>query len=130
VSKDSIYDLLKSLGHKVEVLTESAAHMESVSNKIDALAAQVNSQAGEIKQLKTLVYNLLLTKSATVEELAVPPYGELTEEEQSVCFDGQPGKIAAIKAYRKRTGCGLKEAKDTVEAWMAAHPPKVKKVPV
>jgi hypothetical protein len=33
----------------------------------------------------------------------------------------QAGKIAAIKRYRERTGVGLKQAKDFVEALGARH---------
>jgi hypothetical protein len=32
------------------------------------------------------------------------------------------GKIAAIKIIREHTGLGLKEAKDQLEAYIAAHP--------
>lgn len=32
------------------------------------------------------------------------------------------GKINAIKLYRERTGLGLKEAKDAVEAWLNTQP--------
>lgn len=34
-------------------------------------------------------------------------------------------KIEAIKLTRAATGLGLKEAKDRVEAWAAAHPEQV-----
>lgn len=34
--------------------------------------------------------------------------------------NGGGNKVAAIKVYREETGCSLKEAKDKVEAWIAA----------
>lgn len=34
---------------------------------------------------------------------------------------GGKGKIAMIKAYRDRTGRGLKESKDACEDWFAKH---------
>ncbi len=41
----------------------------------------------------------------------------LTQEEIQALLDGR--KIQAIKLYRERTGAGLKEAKDAVEAYDA-----------
>ena len=51
-----------------------------------------------------------------VVELAVEPKPttlEPTYSEYELARDGQ--KIAAIKAYRTRTGAGLREAKDAIE---------------
>lgn len=55
-----------------------------------------------------------------------PSYGdpnmvELATQEKQMLDKGWGsinGKINAIKSYRNRTGCGLKEAKDKVEAYM------------
>lgn len=44
---------------------------------------------------------------------------ELNDEEKA--FVAKAEKIAAIKSYRNRTNCGLKLAKETVEAWMASN---------
>jgi hypothetical protein len=34
------------------------------------------------------------------------------------CPGGYSGKIPAIKLYRERTGCGLREAKDQIDKWV------------
>ena len=55
------------------------------------------------------------------ETAAVPdqPANESDDEVLKLLRSGQ--KIAAIKAYRERTGLGLKESKDAVEALAAEH---------
>jgi hypothetical protein len=42
----------------------------------------------------------------------------LSSEERALAAAGQ--KIPAIKAYRNRTGAGLKEAKDAVDAFLGS----------
>lgn len=44
--------------------------------------------------------------------------GEINAEEACLLRQIPCEKIKAIKSYRSRTGCGLKEAKDAVELWM------------
>ena len=43
-------------------------------------------------------------------------------EDQILLLMKQNQKIAAVKLYREQTGCGLKEAKDAVEALAAGQP--------
>jgi len=43
-------------------------------------------------------------------------------EDQILLLMEQNQKIAAVKLYREQTGCGLKEAKDAVEALAAGRP--------
>ena len=51
----------------------------------------------------------------------MPTYSlkELTSQEKQTAISPKYGKIFAIKAVRERTGLGLKEAKDLVDAYLA-----------
>jgi hypothetical protein len=41
----------------------------------------------------------------------------LTDEEASMLHEDVKNKVPVIKLYRERTGLGLKESKDAIEAW-------------
>lgn len=47
--------------------------------------------------------------------------GELALDAQVLSIAATGGKIAAIKWHRERTGLGLKESKDAVEALLRRH---------
>jgi ribosomal protein L7/L12 len=60
-------------------------------------------------------------ESAPREEIVLPD-GDLSEFEKEILGLMKGGKkIEAIKRYREKTGCGLKEAKDAVEALAARY---------
>ena len=58
------------------------------------------------------------------EPFSIPEPVEETFEHQMVRLLDQGQKIEAIKLYRKRTGAGLKEAKDAVEAIQRGERPQ------
>ncbi len=63
-----------------------------------------------------------LPQESAPDETAAGPDQPASESEDEVLNLMRSGKkISAIKAYRERTGVGLKEAKDAVEALAAKH---------
>jgi len=75
--------------------------------------------AGRRAQLHLLNAATLLVKDSLPKSNRKPKL-TLTESEGDLARKDD-GKIPAIKAYRTRTGAGLKEAKDAVEDWMEAN---------
>ena len=55
-----------------------------------------------------------LARKAGIDVTALRASTDLSAEEQLLLSSGR--KIHAIKEYRRRTGAGLREAKDAVEA--------------
>jgi hypothetical protein len=47
---------------------------------------------------------------------------DLLSERVRALADDPSQKIAAIKLHRKETGCGLREAKEAIEAYIAGRP--------
>jgi ribosomal protein L7/L12 len=64
---------------------------------------------------KAKVRNLII--DVLDEDIVTPE--KLTLDEVSI--GSMSGRVAAIKAYKTRTGCGLKQAKDTVEGYFREH---------
>jgi ribosomal protein L7/L12 len=104
--KDTIYKQLQILIERVEELTK----------RVETLATTQVDTTNRIHGLETLLINYMAQVSPQT-----PPYGELNDFEKGIALQGpgSTGKIEAIKSYRKRTHCGLKAAKEAVEAWMA-----------
>lgn len=45
----------------------------------------------------------------------------LSPEEVALLKENRDNKIQAIRVYRDRTGLGLKESKDAIEAWLSSN---------
>jgi ribosomal protein L7/L12 len=86
-------------------------------SKIEAIKAYRQATGVGLKEAKDAVEAfergepLLLS-----DEPAAPPQSPQGLNEQVRLLLQQGNKIEAIKVYREATGCGLKEAKDAVEA--------------
>ncbi len=77
-----------------------------------------------IKHYREVTGAGLAEAKAAVESLiagvqAAGMQGQLAGEAEILVIVREQGKIAAIKRFRELTGCGLKEAKEAVEAMMA-----------
>lgn len=73
----------------------------------------------ELEYLRSQVY--VATESR--DRLKRQQFGTLpppNDQEKELCK--ADSMIGAIKAYRIRVGCGLKEAKDAIENWMHKSP--------
>lgn len=75
------------------------------------LAGEISTAMAMLDSIKDTMTNLGLAES----DLGVPTVDGLTEDERQMAGRGM--LIDAIKAVRSRTGVGLKEAKDVVEAF-------------
>lgn len=79
---------------------------------IAQLAALADDHPDLAAGITALIVQLLGVKT-TPERV---PYNEATVNATELFIYRSDGKITAIKAYRERTGLGLKESKDAIEA--------------
>lgn len=86
--------------------------LNSNQRKIDNLKDYPDVTA-KMNEIQTVILESMLREVKT-DDLG------LTYQEQAEARKPN-GKIPAIKLYRTRTGHGLKESKDAVEAWMQAR---------
>jgi len=100
-AEESIHELLAA-GRKIEAIKLYREH--TGAGLAEAKAAVEAIQRGE-------------ATPSSIEHSA--PSGDLERQLEQLLRRQQ--KIAAIKLYRERTGLGLKEAKDAVEAFAAKH---------
>lgn len=77
--------------------------------QIDGLRREVQRQAAYIKQLEA---QLRSSGGTLPDQSYISNYG-LSDKEMSLLRTGK--KIAAIRAYRKRTGAGIIAAKEAIE---------------
>lgn len=75
------------------------AHARGLENLVDELAARAGVSDAELLRLRS----------------QLGP--QIPEESRRLVAEGKP--IQAIKVYRERTGAGLKEAKDAIDAYSA-----------
>jgi ribosomal protein L7/L12 len=95
--------------------------MRHYLNTLDTVEQIIQDHAKDlaiVRAAKKLQEVLLKTALDTVKPVRKNKlmYG-LTPQEAATA-NRREGKIPAIKLYRDRTGCGLKEAKDAVEEYM------------
>lgn len=87
---------------------------------ISAVKRYREATGSDLAQAKRVVDGLLATGGAGEQFLAQrPPMEHLEAEVLDIAR--QQGKIAAIRRYREAQGCGLKEAKEAVEAMLTEH---------
>lgn len=76
------------------------AHVRGLENLVDELAARAGVSDAELLPLRS-------------------QWGpQIPEESRRLVAEGKP--IQAIKAYRERTGAGLKEAKDAIDQYQGS----------
>lgn len=87
-------------------------HVDGIDRKIDKVSWFTNGGRIEDMPLINLAHVITDHVPGTTDTLA------LQIAKQSIRYDGSStsGKIAAIKEYRDRTGVGLREAKDAIDA--------------
>ncbi len=90
--------------------------------KIEAIKLYREQTGAGLKEAKDAIERLVAT-GRLPENQDEPPLADLADEYQSRLLDllRAGRKIEAIKEYRQRTGTGLKEAKESVEALAARH---------
>jgi ribosomal protein L7/L12 len=86
----ALYAIVSGLGRS---LAGARRQSQRVEQKVDAILAHLG-----------------------IDATAFPVAGDLPAEVRELANNGE--KIAAIKRHRELTGCGLKEAKDAVEAYL------------
>jgi ribosomal protein L7/L12 len=92
------------------------------NNKIWAIKVYRWATNAGLKEAKDAVEAFLATGKLPIPEQAptlTPPPSNLSDQEKEYLAMCKTNKIAAIKIYREKTGLGLKEAKDAVEAIVA-----------
>ncbi len=87
---------------------------------VSTLADLVQMSATELAELISAASLMLPGKirmEAEKSTVKAPTCYDLSGTEQMIIRDG--GTIAAIKAYKDRTGCGLRDAKDACDRYRA-----------
>lgn len=113
--------------HKVSDLSDDEStqlwqKLDDIIQLSDKMAHEGNSQGHQIYKLARDCRDLLVfdqhSRQVMHKLTAQEEYAglELSQTVRSLVFSGN--KINAIKELRTESGCGLKEAKDAVEAFM------------
>lgn len=89
------------------------------AGKIEAIRLYRERTGAGLAEAKNAVEAITAGRLAARPELGSPGYPYFELELVELLRKGR--KIAAIKAYRERTGLGLKESKDAVEAIAEKH---------
>jgi len=107
-------------GKKFGYFTNRFEPVIADSQKIqDVLNKLIQMQQNVIGNMNT--YNILQTAINDIRKNVAKNF-ILTKEEKELIISDQ--KIAAIKAIRSRSGLGLKESKDIVDAWFVKYEAK------
>lgn len=108
---DSLRDLIV-IESQQRIIQKLENTLNEVTNNQSDLQQKYDEATREIESLNKLINNMKVeTRMLTEPEFFIP-----TEEELILGRD--VGKVPSIKAYRIRTGVGLKTAKDEVERVM------------
>lgn len=101
-----------------EVLDAQLAAFEKAS--IASSQIHENSQKAFLEPFYEAAKKTMVLLKMELEDLVYARTDGLTPTEAMLADEGK--KIQAIKAHRERTGMGLKESKEAVEAYMNSTP--------
>lgn len=89
-------------------------------NNVGPVPADAGSSLQKASKHIAHAYGAVLRALQAIHRQSVSD-SDLTPAEQEIARQGWHNRIPVIKAVRERTGLGLKEAKDFVEAWMSRN---------